>query len=324
MKTAQKFSKILVTGGCGFIGANLIPMFANDAEEIVAFDNLSRGSKKLLDGTGTEIIRGDILNRRALQAAMAGVDAVIHLAAFGSVVESVKEPVPNFDNNAAGTFNVLDCARLAGVRKVIFASTGGALIGNAEPPVNEQSLPKPISPYGASKLCGEAYCHAFSQSYGMETVSLRFANVYGPFSAHKKGAVTVFIRALLTGEPIMIYGDGQASRDFLYAEDLCRGIRQALLKPLQPGAVMHLAAGNEVRIADLARLIARIGGNEDHPIEYLERRPGEVERNAASYDLANELIGFEPQVSLEAGMQRTWDWFVEQDETVMNVVLSDS
>ena len=135
----------------------------------------------------------------------------------------ITDPERNFEVNVQGTLNVLRAAVGAGVRRFIFASTGGALIGDATPPVSEQSLPKPISPYGASKLCGEAYCHAFAKSYGLETVCLRFGNVYGPHSAHKKGAVTVFIKALMTGEPIVIYGDGSASRDYVHVEDSAAG-----------------------------------------------------------------------------------------------------
>lgn len=315
---------VLVTGGCGFIGSNLVPHLIERGHRVKVYDNLSRGRAEWVAATDVPVIQGDVLDRSALSRALEGVDAVVHLAAYGSVVESVQAPVANFDNNVQGTFNVLDCARLAGVRKVVFASTGGALIGNATPPVSEQSLPKPISPYGASKLCGEAYCSAFGSAYGMETVALRFANVYGPISAHKKGAITVFIKALMTGAPITIYGDGTASRDFLYVEDLCRGIGLALRAELKPGTVMHLAAANEVTVKDLARALARTAGKPDHPIEYFDKRPGEVDRNFARYDLAKSLIGFEPQWSFERGLAATWAWFQQLGDAALQIGTSDS
>jgi UDP-glucose 4-epimerase len=314
----------LVTGGCGFIGSNLVPHLIEQGNQVKVYDNLSRGRAEWVAASRAEVIRGDILDREALQRALEGIDAVVHLAAYGSVVESVQAPVANFDNNVQGTFNVLDCARLAGVRKVVFASTGGALIGNATPPVSEQSLPKPISPYGASKLCGEAYCSAFGLAYGMQTVALRFANVYGPISAHKKGAITVFIKALMTGIPITIYGDGAASRDFLYVEDLCRGIGLALAAELQPGTVMHLAAANEVTVKDLADALLRTAGKPKHPIEYFDKRPGEVDRNFARYDVAKSLLGFEPRWSFDDGLKATWAWFQSLGEGALQIGTSDS
>lgn len=322
--TTTKWKHVMVTGGCGFIGSNLVPLLARAGARVRVYDNLSRGRSEWIEGSGAEVVRGDVLDRAALASAMAGVEAVVHLAAYGSVVESVAEPAANFENNVVGTFNVLDCARAAGVKKVVFASTGGALIGNATPPVSEQSLPKPISPYGASKLCGESYCNAFGEAYGMQTVALRFANVYGPISAHKKGAVTVFIKALMTNTPITIYGDGSASRDFLHVEDLSKGIALGLGTDLPPATVMHLAGGNEITIRELARTITKVAGRPNHEIVYLPARAGEVDRNFARYDLAHKLIGFEPSRSFETGMRQTWEWFVAQGDAALKERTSDS
>jgi UDP-glucose 4-epimerase len=243
--------------------------------------------------------------------AMADVDAVVHLAAAGSVVDSVSDPAANFAANAVGTFTVLNAVRAAGIARLVFSSTGGALIGDATPPVNERSLPKPISPYGASKLAAEAYCHAFAKSYGIRTVSTRFANVYGPYSGHKKGAITVFFKALHRGEPIIIYGDGNASRDFMYVDDICAGIRLGLTTDVPGGTVVHLATGVETSVAQLAQACREVVGRPDHPIEFRPRRAGEVERNFATYDLAHELLGFEPSVALEEGLARTWKWYLD-------------
>src|SRR3984957_9145841 len=180
---------ILVTGGAGFVGATLVRRLVASGYRVRVLDNLSTGDAGHLAGVDAELVKGDIRDAAALDDALDGAGAVIHLAAAGSVIGSVQDPVMNFEVNVLGTFRVLDAARRAGVERIVLASTGGALIGDAPPPVNERSLPKPISPYGASKLAGEGYAHAFAKSFGLRTVALRFANVYGPWSGHKKGAM---------------------------------------------------------------------------------------------------------------------------------------
>jgi UDP-glucose 4-epimerase len=278
-----------------------------------ALDNFSRGSRVYLNGIDAEVVEGDIRDEAAVSNAFQGVDAVVHLAAFGSVVESVEDPVENFDVNVRGTLVVLRAAVAAGVEKVVFASTGGAIMGNTPPPVDEATLPWPISPYGASKLCGEAYCHAFAGSFGLPVVALRFANVYGPMSDHKKGVITNFIKQGLRGEPIVIYGDGTASRDFLYVDDLCDGITAAVHADLHD-EVLHLASGEETTINDLARLILQLTGAAETPIRYEERRRGEIERTFARPERAAELLGFEPANSLADGLEKTVRWFADRRE----------
>jgi UDP-glucose 4-epimerase len=278
-----------------------------------ALGNISRGSRAKVSGFEAEVLEGDIRDEAAVSKAMAGVDTVVHLAAFGSVVESVEDPVENFDVNVRGTLVVLRAAAAAGVEKVVFASTGGAIMGNTPPPVDETTLPWPISPYGASKLCGEAYCHAFAGSFGLPVVALRFANVYGPVSDHKKGVITNFIKQSLRGEPIVIYGDGTASRDFLYVDDLCDGITAAVEADLHD-EVLHLASGEETTINDLARLILGLTDAADTPIRYEERRRGEIERTFARPERAAELLGFEPANTLAEGLEKTVRWFAERRE----------
>ena len=305
--------RILVTGGCGFIGATLVPNLIGRGFDVAILDNLSKGDVGLLDGSNATIMVGDIRNQKDVSHAMRGVDAVVHLAAYGSVVESVENPEENFSNNAYGTFVVLDEARKAGVTKVVFASTGGALIGNAVPPVDENSLPRPISPYGASKLCGEAYCAAFAAAYKMNTVALRFANVVGPNSAHKRGAITTFSKAILSNKPIVIYGDGSATRDFLYVNDLCDGIVRGVEAQLTGFQIFHLSSGREVSIKELARILCEIAGKPEHPIEYRESRVGEVEKNFASYSRAHSLLGFEPHTNLEEALNISLAWFKQEN-----------
>jgi UDP-glucose 4-epimerase len=304
---------ILVTGGCGFIGANLVPMLRAIGHHITILDNFSRGSLDyLVDGSSYTVVKADIRDEDVVANVASGKDAIIHLAAYGSVVESVVEPEENFSINAEGTFKVLNAARRAAVGQVIFASTGGALIGNAAPPVNEQSVPRPISPYGASKLAGEGYCCAFGNAYNMSVTALRFANIVGPISWHKKGAVTAFFKAIMNGSPIRIYGDGTATRDFLYVEDLCRGIIAAL-NAQKPGFnVYHLASGREVSVKELAEIACQVASAPDHPILYDPKRKGEVERNFAAYDLAEQELGFHPSVAIEEAMGLTWKWFQTQ------------
>ncbi len=287
-------------------------------------DNLQRSSPSGWNNDKADLFKADILEPSSFKKAFEGVEDIVHLAAYGSVVESIAEPTRNFLVNVQGTLNVLQAAVNAGARRMILASTGGALIGDALPPVDEQSLPKPISPYGASKLCGEAYCHAYAKSYGLETICLRFGNVYGPHSAHKKGAVTLFIKALMSDEPIVIYGDGNASRDYIHVEDLCDGIKATLDAPLLGGDVIHLASGRETTVLDLANILRNVAGKPNHPIEIKPMRRGEVTRNFADYSKANTTLGFKPKWNIEDGLAATYEWFISQGDEVLGVETTDS
>ena len=303
--------RVLVTGGAGFVGATLVRRLIAGGHSVRVLDNYTTGDPAHLAGVDAELVEGDIRDTGALDAALAGMDAVIHLAAAGSVVMSVTDPVANFDVNVVGTFRVLDAARRAGVERVVQASTGGALIGDATPPVDEQSLPKPISPYGASKLAGEGYAHAFAQCYGLRTVALRFANVYGPWSERKRGVLNAFFHAIHDGEPMVIYGDGSSSRDYLHVADISRALQLALETDVPGGTVLHIASGVETTLRELADLCRTVAGVPDHPVEFRPRRRGEVDRNFASYELAGKVLGYAPTTSREDGLRRTWDWFTE-------------
>lgn len=302
-------ARILVTGGLGFIGANLVPLLAKSGYDVAVLDNLVNNAVPSIEGIRTLV--ADVSSAPEVLRALEEwrPDVVVHLAASGSVVQSVSNPIPNFESNCVGTLNALNASRLTGVSRFVFASTGGALMGDAVPPVSEQSLPRPKSPYGASKLCGEAYCHAFAGSYGVHSIILRFANVYGPISNRKKGAVTAFIQAVMHGEPIRIFGDGSSTRDFLYVEDVCRGIASAIDVDCEPGSVFHLASGVETSILELAREVAEIAGVERHPLEFAPERAGEVERNFADAERARSALGFESRTALRAGLKLTWEWF---------------
>ena len=305
--------KILITGGCGFIGSNLIRILnENEFKDICVVDNLSKGKLSYIEGSVTSAFyQRDIRNYDELDICFQGVDVVIHLAAYGSVVESIDKPQKNFNINTVGTLNVLRQSHANKVSKVIFASTGGALIGNAEPPVSESSIPRPISPYGASKLACEGYCCAFSHSYDIDITSLRFANVVGPTSYHKKGAVTAFLKAIINNHPIEIYGDGTATRDYLHVNDLCNGIVLAMKSKKCGYNVYHLASGKETSVKALASEIIRATEKKKHKIIYHDKRVGEVERNFATYGLAKREIGFKPKHTLKSAILDTYHSFLK-------------
>jgi UDP-glucose 4-epimerase len=303
---------ILVTGGAGFVGATLVRRLVASGYRVRVLDNLSTGDEAHLAGVAAELVKGDIRDADALDDALAGMDAVIHLAAAGSVVGSVQDPAGNFESNVVGTFRVLDAARRAGIERTVQASTGGALIGDATPPVNEQSLPKPLSPYGASKLAGEGYAHAFAKTYGLRTVAVRFGNVYGPWCARKRGVLNVYFESLHSGAPLVIYGDGTASRDYVHVSDIAQALQLALEKDVPGGTVVHAASGVETPLTVLADLCRQAAGRPDHPIEYRPARPGEVGRNFATYELAHQLLGYSPTVRREDGIPALWQWFADE------------
>jgi UDP-glucose 4-epimerase len=302
--------KVLVTGGAGFIGATLVPDLLAEGYTVVVVDNFSRGRRELLPvHERLDVHVSDIRDTAAMTSFLLDCDAIVHLAAYGSVVESVEAPAENFSINVEGTFSVLRAAQAAKVRRVILASTGGALIGNAVPPVDERSVPRPISPYGASKLAGEGYGCAFAHSYCMDITSLRFANVIGPHSLHKKGAVANFFKAIIDGRPITIFGDGSSTRDYIYVKDLSQGIRRGLAAKISGFNVFHLASGREVSARELAELCIKVSGKAEHPLKFEPKRDGEVDRNSASSLVASLELGFEPEHSIEQGLALTWAWF---------------
>src|SRR4051795_3399335 len=226
----------LVTGGCGFLGRNLVAQLVYEGNcEVRVLDNFEVGCREDLEAaisrhgevrggsapastSRLEIIKADILDDKAVQTAAFGCDFLVHLAANTGVTQSVENPLRDFRVNVVGTLNCLEAARHADVKRFVFASSGAPL-GEAEPPVHEEKAPRPRSPYGASKLAGEGYCSAYWHSYGLETVALRFGNVYGPHSCHKGSVVATFIRRALSGKPLIVHGDGGQTRDFIFIDD---------------------------------------------------------------------------------------------------------
>ena len=303
-------NRILITGGAGFVGSNLISLIrAHNADiNIRVIDNEVLGSFSVIRPYGIEAIKADILNATSLESALLDVDAVVHLAADTQVMESIEDPGKNFQNNVVATFQLLQSMRKVGVKTLICASTGGAILGEAPSPVHEEMVPKPLSPYGASKLAQEGYCSAFAHLYNMRIANLRFSNVYGPLSIHKGSVVATFCRAILKGEPITVYGDGTQTRDYVYTTDLCRGIVNAIEKEVS--GVFQLGTGVPTSLNQLVETLSDVTGVSIIR-NYQPKREGEVLHTHCDISRAKQAIDFLPRVPLRAGLASTWEWFRE-------------
>jgi len=299
--------RALVTGGAGFIGSALVRALAAAGFDARVLDDLSAGSPANLEGTGAELVTGDVRDLDLLVGAARGCDVVFHLAAGAGVVESMNDPLTNFDQNARGTLTALEAARRAEVPRLVFSSSNAPLGENAYP-ASEDKPVAPLSPYGASKATGEAYCSAFHGAYGMDAVVVRFSNAYGPRSAHKGNVIPLFIRRIRAGEELVLYGDGSQTRDFVFCEDLARGLVAAATTPGVGGQIFQLASGVETSLARLIELIGETAG-ETPRVRREPPRQGEIERNYSLIDKARTVLGYSPQVELREGLQRTWDWF---------------
>ncbi|WP_298166561.1 SDR family NAD(P)-dependent oxidoreductase [Novosphingobium sp.] len=299
--------RVLVTGGCGFIGANLVPRLAAAGWEVRVLDNESMGRREHLDDFTGQFIHGDIRDPAALDVALAGVDAVVHLAADTRVIESIADPAFNFDVNVVGSFRLLEAMRARGIRRLVNASTGGAIIGAATPPVHEAMVPNPIAPYGATKLAVEGLCSAWSGSYGFSALSLRFANVYGPRSYHKGSVVAAFFRRIADGLPLIVHGDGEQVRDFVFVDDLCDGIMRGI--DYAQSGVLQLGSGVPVSVNALIEEMRLVVAPQPVAVEYRPARVGEIERTWCDVSRARSELGFAPDTSLAVGLARTWAWF---------------
>lgn len=306
---------ILITGGCGFIGANLVKFLAGKNYPIKVLDNLSAGNKKYLDdmrlSSFPELIIGDITDKNAVTEAVTGTEAVIHLAAHASVEESLQNPREMWEVNVNGTLNLLEACRQNEVTRFIFASSSAV---QGDPALFDQSkILQPLSPYGASKLAGEALCSAYYYSYGVKTIALRFANAYGPCSEHKPSVTTRFIQWARENKPLIIYGDGNQARDFVHASDICQAIYLSLVAldsevPVHEsfGGVLQIASGEETTINHLVQLIMKLAGKELAIVHQPERK-GEIKRDHPDITNARTLLGFEPKIKLEKGLRDLWE-----------------
>jgi UDP-glucose 4-epimerase len=302
--------KILVTGGSGFIGSNLVRRLAREGAPVRVLDVRQPPTSVAEDDV--EFLIGDIRERELCRRALKGMDAVVHLAAESGIPPSIEDPEGNFAVNVGGTLNLLLAAKEESVHRFIFASSG-AVLGHHAPPGDESTQTRPVSPYGASKLAAEAYCLAFGSSYGISAAVMRFSNVYGPGSAHKQSVVAMFCRRALRGDPLVIFGDGGQTRDFLYVDDLTAGISLALEKPEASG-VFQMASGVAVSVLEVAKAIGEFSLRDrgaSVPIEFRPAREFEVRESFYRIDKARSALGFAPSADFRKGLERTWTWFLE-------------
>lgn len=303
-------TNVLITGGAGFIGRHLADYLTRQpGVDVTVIDNETLGDRKHLDLSKVRFIAGDLRDRGDLREALQGQDIVVHLAADTRVIESIANPEYNFENNVVGTFNLLELSRELGVRKIVAASTGGAILGEVEPPVHEEMVPRPTSPYGASKLMMEGYLSAYASSYGLSSAALRFSNIYGPRSFHKGSVVAHFYKQILAGDPLVVYGDGSQNRDYLYISDLVEAIWTAANSDVE--GAFQLGSGRPTSLNELIDLMRKVTGAELE-VRYEDFRAGEVRNTWCQIDKAREGFGFAPSTPLEVGLRETWEWFRAQ------------
>jgi UDP-glucose 4-epimerase len=305
----------LVTGGCGFIGRNLIAHLTAASIPVRVLDTLpAERWADLPEVASAEQMVGDIRDPEAVARAMAGCRVAVHLAANSGVPQSVADPLGDCAVNVQGTLTCLEAARRAGVERFVFASSG-APIGECSPPIHEDLPARPISPYGASKLAGEAYCSAYARCYGLETVALRFSNAYGPISANKRSIVAKFITDALAGRDWHINGDGSQTRDFIHVADMAAAIRRAADCPGIGGDLFQIATNSETTIADLADRLARTlarHGITPPAIHYGPTRQGDIRRNFSDITKARTRLDWQARIGLDEGLDRTVRWFAAQ------------
>ena len=319
-------SNIVVTGGCGFIGRNLVQALLQRGDRVRVMDNLSVGTRNELaeiasvdtspawpaDSSSVNLVEGDIRNADMCQQAMEGADAAVHLAAQCGVIPSIEDPVFDCETNVLGTMNVLKACVDNKAKHFVFASSSAPL-GETIPPIHEKMVPRPLSPYGAAKLAGEGYCSAFCASYDLNSIALRFSNVYGPGSRHKGSVVALFFKRAMEGKPLIVYGSGYQTRDFIYIDDL----RNAILCGLDAnvgGEVFQIATFKENTVNYIAEQIKTLVERDtDRSVEitYEGERKGEVTRSFSDISKAQEMLGYEPLMDLEQGLGITWNWFRE-------------
>ena len=306
-------ARTLVTGGCGFIGSHLVDSLLGEGHDVIVVDNLSSGRIDNLQRALPRIqfYEHDIRNFDMLCELMRGVDFVFHLAAVASVSKSVMDPVETHEVNVHGTLNVLLAAREARVKRVIFASSA-AIYGSISSPIKVENLGfMPLSPYAASKLAGEGYMQAFYHSYGLETLCLRYFNVYGPRQDPNSDYASVipsFALALLRGDRPTIYGDGTQSRDFCYVKDVAKANILATRAASACGQPINIGSGRAITVNDLASEMRQILVQSAKPL-YTETRPGDVRHSLASIDRASEELGYSPEISLRIGLEETLKWY---------------
>lgn len=304
--------RYLVTGGAGFIGSAIVEELVARGETVAVLDDLSTGKEANLGAVRgrIEFILGSICDPATIAAAARGADFVLHLAARTSVPRSVESPAETNAVNIDGTLNALVAARDARARRFIFAASSSAYGETPTLPKVETMPAEPISPYGVAKFTGELYARVFGRCYGLENVSLRYFNVFGPRQdpgSPYSGVLSRFMAALLEGKPPVVYGDGEQSRDFTYVENVVDATIRACFAPEVSGSVINVGTGNRFTLNHTLRVLEKITA---HPVRasYTAPRPGDILHSQADIGLARRLLGYEPKVGFEEGLRRTWEW----------------
>jgi nucleoside-diphosphate-sugar epimerase len=303
----------LVTGGAGFIGSHIVERLVRDGQRVRVFDNFTSGKRANLAGfdKDVEIFEGDLRNPGDCAKACKGVEVVFHEGAVPSVPKSVADPVTSHQANVDGTFNILMAARDASCRRLIFAASSSAYGDLPELPKREAVRPEPLSPYAANKLMGEYYLRVFSLCYGLETLSLRYFNVFGPRQDPKSeyaAAIPAFVTSILKDEPPVIYGDGEQTRDFTYIDNVVQANMLAAKAPKTNGEVVNVACGESVTVNQIIGQINKLVG-KNVKCKYVPTRPGDVKHSLADISAARKLLGFEPLVMFDEGLRLAIDWY---------------
>jgi nucleoside-diphosphate-sugar epimerase len=310
----KALARYLVTGAAGFIGRSIAAALLSRGDSVRGIDSFITGKRANLAGLeAMEFIEGDLADPAACKKACAGIEIVFHEAALASVPRSVADPVATNVNCVDATVNLLAAARAAGVRRVIYAGSSSVYGDTPVLPKHEQMLPQPQSPYAVAKLAAEHYMRAFAHVYGLETVTLRYFNVFGPYqdpTSHYSGVLAIFCRKMLAGEQPTIYGDGEQSRDFTYIENVVEGNLLAAAAPADKvaGRTMNLATGSRITLNETFRILRELTGYKGEPA-YAEPRAGDVKHSLADIRLAEELLGYRPLVDFREGLRRTVEWY---------------
>lgn len=304
--------RALVTGGAGFIGSHLAAALLARGDSVRIADNLSTGYRHNLHvNPGVEFMEGDLADAAFAERAVHGVDLVLHQAAIPSVPRSVKDPVTSHRANIDATLNVLTAARAAGVRRVVYAGSSSAYGDTPVLPKREDMPPNPRSPYALQKLVGEQYCQLFTRLYGLETVTIRYFNVFGPrqdpTSAYS-GVISQFASALTEGRRPTIYGDGGQTRDFTYIDNVVDGVLRASEAPDANGEVINVATGGRISLLELFETMKKVTGADVEPV-FAEARAGDVRDSQADISKAKRLLGYEPRVPFADGLSKTIEWY---------------
>jgi nucleoside-diphosphate-sugar epimerase len=306
-------ARYLITGGAGFIGSHLVRRFVNDGEVVRVVDNLSTGQLARLDDilNSIEFVKGDLADGRFSDEVVRGCDYVLHQAAIPSVQRSVSDPIGTNRSNVTATLNVLESCRKAGVRRLVYAASSSAYGDTEVVPKVEDMPPNPLSPYALQKFVGERYCKLYYELYGLETVSLRYFNVFGPDQdpySDYSAVIPKFIAKMLAMEPLTVYGDGEQSRDFTYVENVVEANFLALRAVAAPGNVCNVGCGEKMTINELIRLLEAILGIKAE-INYATPKAGDVRHSLADLSLARRILGYELKVMVKEGLKRTVEAF---------------